>query len=221
MTEVFDLAAESAEAAYKKEKTLDELAFLPAPKTWIEWQYACGAREGVLLEQIDEDIAAATWAYMGDDLFLTSKQIGYLRLNGRGTIHSDHFCPLVLVEQSQGEAVGRIVHLYAILAIINTPRVIGRRQHMPHRGLERRLLSMRRTIGAFPMRAWTEIMLHVTPPTRVVEEGIYEAHLTGERARHFVRAHMRIRLGRLEFVSAHWRGNEALGIKQSRYKLVA
>lgn len=90
---------------------------------------------------------------------------------------------------------------------------------MPHRGLERALIANQKLVGKFPLHAWTEIKLHVTPPKEA--EGEHEAHLTGERALHFCRAHLRIRLGRLEVVKAHWRGNPAIGIKQSRYTVTA
>jgi hypothetical protein len=50
---------------------------------------------------------------------------------------------------------------------------------------------------------------------------VHEAHYTGEKCLHFCRSHLRVRNGRLEQVKAHWRGNPSLGIKQTRYKLVA
>lgn len=111
------------------------------------------------------------------------------------------------------------VLLFGALAFINSPRIIGRRQHMPHRGLERELLRQQKVIGKFPLHAWTEIVLEVTPPKEADGQHEYEAHLTGKRALHFVRAHLRIRDGKLSFVKAHWRGDAALGIKQSRYRL--
>ncbi|GLK86659.1 hypothetical protein GCM10017653_47290 [Ancylobacter defluvii] len=109
--------------------------------------------------------------------------------------------------------------LTAFLAFINTPRIIGRRQHMPHRSLERKLVAQRAVVGKFPLHAWTEIKLHVTPPEDLSDELSHEAHLTGERALHFCRAHLRIRLGKLEVVRGHWRGDAALGIRRSRYVL--
>lgn len=111
--------------------------------------------------------------------------------------------------------IGRV--LLGALACINTPRIIGRRTHLPHRGLERELLKRKAVIGKFPLHAWTEILLDVTPPEEAKGLPDYEARLTGEKALHFVRAHLRIRLGKLEFVSSHWRGSVTNGIKRSRY----
>jgi hypothetical protein len=111
--------------------------------------------------------------------------------------------------------------LLAFLLFINTPRVVGRRQHTPHRGLQKRLLKERGPIGRFPLNGWTEILLHVTPPHDAFGDDCAEAHLTGQRALHFCRAHLRVRLGRLEFVRSHWRGDASLGVKQSRYRVTA
>lgn len=107
--------------------------------------------------------------------------------------------------------------VFGALAFINSPKIIGRRQHMPHKGLERELLKNQKVIGSFPLHAWTEIALDVTPPKEAAGQHEFEAHLTGRRALHFVRSHLRIREGRLQFVKSHWRGDAALGIRQSRY----
>jgi hypothetical protein len=108
---------------------------------------------------------------------------------------------------------------YAILSLINTPRIIGQRQHMPHLRAERDQLKKLKLVGKFPLRAWTEILLTVAMPQTRYEEPSQEAHLTGERCLHYCRTHIRVRLGMLEYVEGHWRGNPALGMKRSRYRL--
>lgn len=107
--------------------------------------------------------------------------------------------------------------ILGMLALVNTPRIIGRRQHQPHAGL-RRDLSRKFGAGAFVLHPWTEIVLKITPPSSEADEP-ETLPLTGSRALHFVRAHLRMRLGRVEIVSPHWRGDPALGIKQSRYRV--
>jgi hypothetical protein len=84
--------------------------------------------------------------------------------------------------------------------------------------LEKRLREGHLIAGRYPLGAWNEILLHVTPPQEA-DDTEHEAHLTGSRALHFVRCHLRIRLGQLELVSAHWRGDAGLGIRRSRYRL--
>jgi hypothetical protein len=109
---------------------------------------------------------------------------------------------------------------YAQLALINSPRIIGQRGHYPHERTEREALKKLQLIGKFPLRAWTEIVLQVTPnPKDVSGETPAEKHLTGERCLHYCRTYLRVRCGMLEYVEGHWRGNPALGIKQSRYRV--
>jgi hypothetical protein len=108
---------------------------------------------------------------------------------------------------------------YAALALINAPRVIGRKQHMPHERIEREQLKQLGLVGKFPLRAWTEIVLTVAPADNRTGEPSTEAHLTGEKCLHYCRTHLRVRLGTLEYVEGHWRGNPALGMKRNRYRL--
>jgi hypothetical protein len=74
-------------------------------------------------------------------------------------------------------------------------------------------------VGKFPLHAWTEIKLDVALPRDASNRQSVEAHYTGTVAYHWCRAHLRIRLGKLEIVKAHERGNPALGFKRSRYRL--
>ncbi|KTQ96970.1 hypothetical protein NS365_23330, partial [Aureimonas ureilytica] len=75
--------------------------------------------------------------------------------------------------------------------------------------------------GRFPLNAWTELQLRVASPRDLSRDASVEAHLTGQRPLHFCRAHLRVRLGRLEVVRSHWRGDASLGIKQTRYRVSA
>jgi hypothetical protein len=109
--------------------------------------------------------------------------------------------------------------IYAALALINTPRVIGQRRHMPHERIERDKLKSLGLVGKFPLHAWTEIILRVALPDDRTGEPSREAHLTGEKCLHFCRTHIRVRLGLLEYVEGHYRGNPALGFKRSRYSV--
>ena len=108
---------------------------------------------------------------------------------------------------------------YALLALINTPRVIGQRTHWPHERLEREKLKKLNLVGKFPLRAWTEIILKIAQQDNRTGEPSEEHHLTGERCLHFCRTYLRVRLGMIEYVESHWRGNPALGMKRSRYRV--
>jgi hypothetical protein len=210
------------DGTYKQNADLDErTSFLPAERTWIEWiADDKSERIGFLLEeQHDKEsggkIALGIVAVRLRNFFGSIYEFA-LPLSG--------FCDFGTIRTSNVEFPSRaqqitwMFQMYGALAIINTPRIVGRRQHMPHRSLEREL-TKRMGVGKFPLHAWTEIKLHITPPKDMSGDPSTEAHLTGQRALHFCRAHLRVRLGRLEIVRSHWRGDPALGIKQSRYAI--
>ncbi|MCS0497881.1 hypothetical protein NVS89_22580 [Ancylobacter sp. MQZ15Z-1] len=200
-----------------------ETSFLPASRTWVEWKDPdSGERSGFLLEELG-GVAWVCGARRAEGHFASFPIEFTVPLAGSSDMERDG---IVRVKGKMPEEHNRAVSLLSLaltgaLAFINTPKIIGRRQHMPHRGLERRLVAQRRAIGKFPLHAWTEIKLHVTPPHDASGEKSTEAHLTGERALHFCRAHLRIRLGKLEVVRGHWRGDASLGIRRSRYVLKA
>ena len=198
-------------------RPLERFAFLPAPKTWIEWQppnmRSEGGRIGCLLIE-NGDHADVLLAFAADGQFASSRALIELPLHGSSDLGSFRYAG----EISEQQAFEYMAMLYALLAMINTPRVIGRTTHMPNSGLQRALAKARGMIGKFPHHAWTEVKLKVRPP--VEEDGDEVIYLTGSRALHFVRQHLRIRRGQLELVTSHWRGDPSLGIKQSRYILV-
>jgi hypothetical protein len=208
-----------------------EQTFLPAPKTWLEYTMRSefGAdhvvsRVGLLLCEIASNVVFCDVSWLGHDNTWVSLPNGFaIDLTWRGCT-TNVGAGLVAYPVNWPPDADRValVRSYTALALgalafINSPRIIGRRQHAPHRGLERELIKHQKVIGSFPLRAWTEILLDVTPPKEADGQHAFEAHLTGTRALHFVRSHLRIRDGKLSFVKAHWRGDASIGIKQSRY----
>lgn len=104
------------------------------------------------------------------------------------------------------------------LDLINTPGLIGLRQHDPHRGLARKLASLRG--GSYPLHSWSEVVLK--HETRRAEPGEQMTGATYHKCLHFVRSHLRhYQDGRVITIPAHWRGDPALGIKRTRYRLAA
>jgi hypothetical protein len=191
--------------------------FLPAPKTWIEYRED-GTRLGNFIGDCGD--GRALMITFADDYFCISGEIGI----NTGVIYTGppksrtpeqiaaHLTPTEIENLDKQ----MLLLITLDLIIINTPRIIGRRQHIPHAGLEKNL-AKGFGVGKFPLHAWTEILLQVSKPTEIDDGEPHEAHLTGKRALHFCRKHIRIRLGQLEYVSAHWRGDPAIGIKRSRY----
>jgi hypothetical protein len=190
----------------------DRLGFLPAPNTWLEWKDTYGNRVAILIRQVP-DIDGIDRADM------TCYCAGGLVRGGSISPSSGRI--YVAPEYRDRRDIRKLVSFAVfVLPLINSPRIIGRRQHMPNAGLERRL-TRGLGVGKFPLHAWTEILLQVSKPIDIDDGEEHEAHLTGRRALHFCRKHIRIRRGQLEYVTAHWRGDPALGIKQSRYTVSA
>lgn len=213
VSNVAEMARDLGNRFVKQGRPVGRLAFLPADAVALDFgkQPGIAHRTGVLLERHGDyaicrtAVADAHGCGVSDEAFWIE-----LGANASDTI----FC--FGRDGFEEQAAKWAPILYGALALINTPRTIGRRQHMPHAGLQRKLAAAHGMPGKFPLRAWTEIILEVRPP--VIEgERVHEARLTGGKCLHFCRAHLRIRNGTLEYVSPHWRGDGALGVKQSRY----
>lgn len=111
-----------------------------------------------------------------------------------------------------------IVWSLLVLDLINTPGLIGLRQHDPHRGLARKLYAARS--GSYPLQGWSEVVLK--HQTRIADDTEHHTGATFHKCLHFVRSHLRhYRDGKVTVIPAHWRGDPALGIKRTRYRLAA
>lgn len=202
-----------------------DLAFLPAPKAWIEIapKSRPGWRLGFLLVEQDSPktgpVAGVGFVSGGPDFFGVTLPPIHIPLRGSLMEWNTVRVPDAWPPAEVGFAMQGASLIFGAIAMINTPRIIGRRTHMPHAGLQRRLAKARGMVGKFPLHAWTEIKLEVSPPKDASDQPVQDIRLTGRKALHFCRTHLRIRSGQLELVRAHWRGDPALGIKQSRYRL--
>lgn len=137
----------------------------------------------------------------------------------RGLIHRAESA----IKLGDGSDIKRTIKLgiaFSVLALdlINTPGLVGLRQHDQHRGLARKLYAAR--TGSYPLRGWSEIVLK--HQTRVAEEPEHHTGATFHKCLHFVRSHLRhYRDGKVTVIPAHWRGDPALGIKRTRYLVAA
>lgn len=217
--------------------TAREMTFLPAPRTFIEWDHSRvpggrSVRVALLLEQDGQSATVSTIAVGREQLVSNMKARGrYVpRMLKLPLVGSPAGVNQITFRQPspdewQGEKWVEFVNVTAqeaigFLAMINTPRIIGRRHHQPHAGLQRKIAASHGMPGKYPMHAWSEILLEVRPPRDASDSGKRETRLTGGRAEHFCRAHLRIWKGRSILVPAHRRGNPALGIKRTRYSVV-
>jgi hypothetical protein len=116
-------------------------------------------------------------------------------------------------------AVALAAMVLACCVLINSPRVVATQQTPPHRGLQRTLTSMGVLGDGVRLREWTTVLLDVGPPPLGAESAEDRPRFLGARALHFCRRYLRVRLGRLEVVSPHWRGDPTLGTVRKSYRV--
>lgn len=193
----------------------DATSFLPAPKTWIEWRLESGFRRGFLL--VEEDGWARIYQADGGSRGASMDHTVRMGLGAKSGDAGALEVPGRLTPPEHIDWSKKALRLNVMLALINTPRVVERQQHAPHAGFERKLSTQG---AAFRLHPWNEIKLEVLRPAAAGVDGAAGESLTGQKALHFCRAHLRVRRGRVEIVSAHWRGDAALGVQRSRYRVV-
>lgn len=216
LSEVRRPIAETAQLYADTHQSNAELAFLPAPLTWLEWKQLSGERMAYLLEKMEGQDSAHVWGCYENGFW----HVGALELRASIEWQAAHRQTIIkhpAVEIRYETWCKVCWHIYGALTLINMPRLIGRRTHLPHAGLQRKLARSKGLIGKFPLRAWTEIKLEVAA-IEADDAGSVETRLTGEKAYHRVKAYFKPSLGRE--IADHWRGNPALGIVRSRYSVV-
>ncbi len=223
----------------------ERLSFLPAPKTWIEYTRR-GHRFGVLLESLDtvsietrpdlktdgmpqdrDNYALVTIACLNDHQKFGFKYFAIMKtrfLPKTLTLKNLPWWPLSYGQKAPFDnykelsphietATTVCSTVYAALALINTPKTIHREDHQPHRGLAREILRNSRS----ELVPWTEVKLHITVPPSGMDSAGGDRYLTGKRALHFCRSHLRLTYGKVVIITSHWRGDPSLGTTQSRY----
>lgn len=213
------------------ENTRDYL-FTPAESTWIEWHesrvgYARSNRHGLLLIGADQpdgrrSISTGDGVYVCDMPALPSRgpmgvPIVY-DLHGDGSLMRPQIGTMAVMLKRIGSDlantdIGAIgVWLGAALALINTPRLSERVLHT-HDKINR----AREKHNKPPILSWHEIHIKIDAGELGHSSG---APMTEERAFHHVRAHLRLRLGKVELVRPHWRGNPEKGVILHRHSVV-
>ncbi len=206
----------------------DQIAHLPSQKTWVEWQ-SPGRSNGVLLiEHRDNNTPATATSIrfsresdgpIAINLHFAILQLGQGKLGVATLNPSAEFIQKLnddKIEVADWEFSEDIfcLWLHAALFCINSPKVIGRQSHQIHRGLEKKL---RREGMNFPADHWTELQLECFKPSN---EGVGSETISGKKCLHYVRSFTRVRLGKLEWVTDHWRGDPALGTRHKQYRAV-
>lgn len=225
---MFDMFGEGKEAVLGK--SAERYSFLPAPVTWIEFKIG-GSRCGYLLWQegdwIRGKVARADGDLFGSQPFMVSMPHITNKAPECAAMVSAFACKEVpfgadVIEAIGDQGINDASVMLGLLAFINTPRIIERTRHDPHTGLQKKLARAKGETGKAFLHPWHEIRLVVATPAmgRSAAGEPHGTRLTGPRAEHFVRSHLRPRNGLLVLVSAHKRGDPALGTRQARYRVV-
>lgn len=173
VTDVHMMAVDLCRGEFEKIRGSSITTFLPAPKTWIEYRDKYGARTGWLLEEASSGSEFCDVTIVVHDDAQNAFQI----LSEKRRISlSDGWINTYNGETSPNFRGLDLQLVVAFLLFINSPKVIGRTQHTPHRGLERALVRQQKVIGKFPLHAWTEIKLRVSAPEDMSEREPGEAH---------------------------------------------
>jgi hypothetical protein len=223
VTEVIPLADSVVQIIDKNVKAGEPFTpctFLPAPNTWLEYRNTEGWRRAFSLRHRPADNFAevTTFTEMKDGGGVYIGEVGEINL-----ATTQLFLNTAHIEKYKNEeaANGAVWSAVTMLAIINSPRIVGRRTHTPHKGLARELVRAGGP-GIGPLHDWHEIRLEITKPRDINDGEPHEDVITGKRALHFCRKHLRMcHSGVLAYVREHWRGDAALGIRRGRYVAVA
>lgn len=186
-------------------EALTATAFLPAPQTWIEFRGTDGVRMALFADKEADGAVSLFRAYEGKCGFMGTFRERDGNLNVSAGYGFEHGALTAMM-------------LFTFLAIINTPRLVGRKQHEPNKALVREL--RRAPDGELTLHPWSEIKLEITPRESSDDQTL-PASVTGRKCLHFCRSHFRVQNGRLVVVRPHWRGDAALGVKQSDYRVAA
>lgn len=216
---VKDAALEFARSQRSVNAALDHI-FLPAETCWIEWRgagagYANGTRHGLLLIGHGEGKAKLS---VGRGLYVVDPGTGVpAHLPVVFDLHDFIMKPAVVVPGFEIEAehiaqtrsAGRF--LVCVLALINTPRVS---RLIPH-PIDKKLNLARVKRGKIPLLSWSDVTIR--PDVGWVPQAVHEEGATGEKRRHHVRTFMRLKMGKVEIVKPHWRGNRDKGYVLHRH----
>jgi hypothetical protein len=194
-----------------------QFIFLPDSECWLEWNTSSHSRGGALITAVSDTQATITpFVELGNSIEgLPSGAFPLGKSHLFGTVYAHESIIESEDEMAKAAYVFQYVGAYVALQMINTPKLLGRKQHQPHAGLQREIARNKGMVGKFPLRAWTEIELDVSP--KWAGDKVHDVRLSCSKALHFVRAHPRYVGDRWVKVREHWRGDPSLGIKRQRY----
>lgn len=181
----------------------------PFPELWVEWREG-EYDHGIL---IGDDGGAVYFRITDNPARPGGKELTMFPLDGLAPVLD--FKPDTPMNARfkfawiNPAGVGRL--LGAAFYLMASPKVTGYRE-ADVSDVNRKRMRM----GREPLLSYREIVLKVTPGERSASRGNGAG---AGKALHLCRAFMRVRLGRVEMVRAHWRGDRARGVKLASYRV--
>ena len=194
--------------------------FLPFPVTWIE--YTDDKKTvAVCFAQNDLENKAASFR-SGIARFMCMEKgiksyfcIGNVDFN----LENDN----IDIETNDGafwdksESMEQLARLFVVscimLALINETRVT---QQINQKRRTRVPLGDNRPFGKWPLLGWKKVVLRIGEDVQTEPNN---GRLTGRRALHWVRSHLRFVNGKIVIVRAHTRGDASLGMINTKYEV--
>jgi hypothetical protein len=191
-------------------EALEKTFFPPAQTTWFEWHDG-QERRALVLDHVNTK--PGKWpSELHAHVINESGFVNGLYFEG-GALDNI----ILLLDIPDMEAKGVALAAAGLLAMINTPKLAIKVERPPHRGLQRELRRQPET-SEIELRPWSEIRLAVTPKPHGESHEQRQVQ-QGKKCFHFCRSHLRVLPDRITVVSPHWRGNPALGVAQSTYRV--
>lgn len=219
MSEVSEAVEALAEEIKAKNVKGDMRVFLPAPAVWIEDRSRFCPGGWILHQQDPEFAKSESFMWYNDDdgyrhFGLMPEPDLFLREASDAEMRTAEIEGIYDGLWTAPEPPMAAYRLQAALAIINTPRIFRQERRRENWTGQRKLKALLPPGSRIPTAEWTEIKLEITPPEAGESSG---ERLTGKKALHYCRAHLRVVNGKIVPVTGHWRGDAALGVRQGRY----
>lgn len=186
--------------------------FLPSPRTWLEY-FIDGNRTAIVVEAMGDryGLSLVTCRKIKSIFF------GYLNpvtSEMELSLNPDQLMGLNDTDDQLWQQFNYlIIRAVSFLDLINAPGTVTMDHHDPHAGFAR---ALKKSGIEYPLKAWSEV--RISHDSDAVSDGFVGP--TSRRCLHFVRAHQRhLQSGDLTLVSHHWRGDPALGIKRTKYRV--
>jgi hypothetical protein len=193
--------------------------FLPAPMTWVEYSTDKIKEGWLLFASEDGMIQCFPAGYEKEDGTFNLPTISRIAWSAGETTLGAYIPPSENPEMDpdiRDYLLGMSIFVRCCLAIINTPRSFDR--ETTYGGRQQLKWIKQRGVETDGLRPITTV--HLGRRSNGPGDGEGSSSTIG-RALHFVRSFFRTRLGRIEFVTGHMRGNAAFGVIRKKYEVHA